>query len=242
LSVSGVLRVEDAKFEISAGSLGISAGANRALTVAPTGGTLHGTWSADQAVSTSDRRLKKSITPLYKAIAESSEMARDRSSGMGQRPAKSQKDSVVNWVLRELRPVSFTFKNGPEAKHSRYGFVAQELQQVLPDVVRKSEDSAEHLSVVYQDLIALLTLATQSLQEKMQLQESRLEKQHEKMQLQESRLEKQDKMLEKQSEMIEKLTRMFVELDRKLELRDQRFKDTMQQRSGESDFKETMHV
>merc|ERR1711912_15640 len=78
----------------------------------------------------------------------------------------SDKTAGVSWVLRELRPVSFKFKGGPEAKFSRYGFVAQELQQVLPSVVRTTDDN-QHLAVVYQDLIALLTLAAQNLQDRL---------------------------------------------------------------------------
>ncbi|OLP76524.1 hypothetical protein AK812_SmicGene43532 [Symbiodinium microadriaticum] len=76
-------------------------------------------------VSTSDRRLKKSIVPLYKAIETEGE--------------------------------------------------AQELQQVLPSLVRKVED--DHLAVVYQDLIALLTAAAQMLQEKVTKQEEKISKQ-----------------------------------------------------------------
>jgi len=84
--------------------------------------------------------------------------------GSAVRTTASERASTVGWVLRELRPVSFNFKDGPEAKYSRYGFVAQELQQVLPGVVRGQGE--EHLKVAYQDLIALLTLAAQVLQEK----------------------------------------------------------------------------
>jgi len=137
----------------------------RGLSVTPTGGVLHGTWLSDGVTVTSDRRLKKSIVPLYKAIAESANKAASASS----RPAGTEKASTVGWVLRQLRPVSFKFKHGPEGKHSRYGFVAQELQQVLPSIVRGQGE--KHLSVVYQDMIALLTLAAQVLQDKVNQQE-----------------------------------------------------------------------
>ncbi|CAK9010054.1 unnamed protein product, partial [Durusdinium trenchii] len=67
--------------------------------------------------------------------------------GQGQ----SEEAEGVSWVLRQLRPVSFKFKNGPEAKYSRYGFIAQELQEVLPSVVRSVQtDGREHLAVAYQ--------------------------------------------------------------------------------------------
>lgn len=202
LSVNGAIHLGNAntkiEYDTSTGKTEFTSDKYRGLSLDSSGGTLHGVWSADQAVSTSDRRLKRSIMPLYKAIAETTEMSESKGADFNQRPASAQKDSVVNWVLRELRPVSFSFKSGPEAKHSRYGFVAQELQQVLPAVVRSSKDSAEHLSVVYQDLIALLTLATQTLQDK---------------------LVRQEEKLSRQELVIEKLTRMVVELDSKIEQR-----------------------
>jgi len=151
------------------------------MSITSTGGTLHGVWTTDQTVTTSDRRLKRSIVPLYRALAESAPAPSPPASGLlrgGQVAAPisapnfgQQRDDIVSWVLRELRPVSFSFKSGPEAKHSRYGFVAQELKQVLPALVRGSGE--EHLSVIYQDLIALLAMAAQSLQAKVLLLERR---------------------------------------------------------------------
>jgi len=72
--------------------------------------------------------------------------------------AKAESRRAVDWLLRELRPVSFAFRSGPEAKFARYGFIAQELETVLPDLVRTDKDQKY---VVYQDLIAVLTLTSQ---------------------------------------------------------------------------------
>eukprot|EP00444_Apocalathium_aciculiferum_P054008 CAMPEP_0183601614 /NCGR_PEP_ID=MMETSP0371-20130417/180533_1 /TAXON_ID=268820 /ORGANISM="Peridinium aciculiferum, Strain PAER-2" /LENGTH=237 /DNA_ID=CAMNT_0025813707 /DNA_START=448 /DNA_END=1161 /DNA_ORIENTATION=- len=168
------------------------------MTIGPNGGILHGTWTADASVTTSDRRLKRSIVPLYRAISQSvprsQEQAQGRAEGSGgaaaaalrgssgqqpsatstRAPGKERADAI-SWVLRELRPVSFNFKDGPEAKYSRYGFVAQELQQVLPAVVRG--EGEEHLKVAYQDLIALLTLAAQVLQDRVNQLSDALQKQ-----------------------------------------------------------------
>lgn len=132
-------------------------------------GTLHGTWHADNLIMSSDRRLKNSIVPLYKAIAAETTQKASPGTATPQHAPGTEKASTVDWVLRQLRPVSFKFKHGPEGKYSRYGFVAQELQQVLPGVVRGQGD--RHLSVVYQDMIALLTLAAQVLQDKVNQQE-----------------------------------------------------------------------
>jgi len=59
-------------------------------------------------------------------------------------------------VLRELRPVSFRLKTGPEAKYLKFGFIAQELAHVFPDLVRADPTSGIQ-QVVYQDMIAVLT-------------------------------------------------------------------------------------
>ncbi|CAL1132415.1 unnamed protein product [Cladocopium goreaui] len=70
----------------------------------------------------------------------------------------SDRAKAVGWLLRELRPVSYHFKEGPEAKLARHGFIAQELEKVMPELVRDHKDRKH---VVYQDLVALLTLASQ---------------------------------------------------------------------------------
>ncbi|CAJ1400431.1 unnamed protein product [Effrenium voratum] len=141
----------------------ISGSAKRGITIKGDGGRLHGAWVADVAVSTSDRNLKNSIMPLYQTFHGRGGDTKDVSGG-------------VSWVLRQLRPVSFKFNKGPEAKYSRYGFVAQELREVLPSLVRdiKGDGSEGHLAVVYQDLIALLTAAAQMLQEKVSKQEAKI--------------------------------------------------------------------
>jgi len=146
------------------------------------GGHLYGTWSADNTVSTSDRRLKTSIVDLRRSLVtelspqkqeqapvSSAVVAGDRaawsSNAKDGPPKDADRAKTVSWVLRELRPVSFKFKKGPEAKYSRFGFIAQEVQQVLPSMVRDTADG-KHLAVIYQDLIALLTLAHQVLEDK----------------------------------------------------------------------------
>jgi hypothetical protein len=69
--------------------------------------------------------------------------------------------------------VSFSFRGGTEAKQGRrFGFIAQELQQVLPNVVRGS--GAEYRSVLYQDLIALLTLAAKQQQGELERLDTKL--------------------------------------------------------------------
>lgn len=123
--------------------------------------------------------------------------------------------NAVGWVLRELRPVSFNFKDGPEAKHSRYGFIAQELQQVLPGVVRGTGE--EHLKVAYQDLIALLTLAAQVLQDRVNNLQETVVHQSEVLTQQTEKLTQQSEKLTQQSDALTTLLGYYKELDNKLE-------------------------
>jgi hypothetical protein len=138
---------------------------NKRITIDATGGDLHGAWNSEATLTTSDRRLKTSIEPLYRTLA-----GQVRSRG-GESPAaplaatmqKPGGDAPVNWLLRELRPVSFRLKRGPEAKYLKFGFIAQELENVFPNLVRTTgvDDTK---SVAMQDLVAVLTLALQNLQ------------------------------------------------------------------------------
>jgi len=138
---------------------------NRGLSVSSTGGTLHGVWSSDNVISASDRRLKKDIIPLHETIkAEMDRAELASASDVGEKKEGSESAQAVSWLLRELRPVSFTFRRGPESKLARYGFIAQELERTLPSVVREKDD---YKHVLYQDLIALLTLTAQSQQERL---------------------------------------------------------------------------
>ena len=129
---------------------------------------MHGSWLADVHLTTSDRRLKTHITPLHQKMAEEMDSQEMANGTLAESNATAtidadvpydEKSSAVTWVLRELRPVSFSFKQGPESKFDRYGFVAQELEKVLPNVVRTSAENYKY--VVYQDLIALLTMSAQ---------------------------------------------------------------------------------
>ena len=70
-------------------------------------------------------------------------------------------------VLRELRPVTFFYKEEysayPERMH--YGFIAQEYQKVMPDATYV-DGSTNKLCIDTNELIALLVRANQELQER----------------------------------------------------------------------------
>lgn len=198
VSLTGPLRVSGSYVRYDSSKMEFY-NTNKAMSVTTDGGTLHGIWTAEATITSSDRRLKRNIAPLYRSLLsrmpDSADAADSRgdpdatdgtqdgadastsgrplrgTSGAahsdllgsakqeGKQKTQTTRSKTVNWVLRELRPVSFEFKSGPESKYARYGFVAQELERVLPNVVRNQE---QYKYVVYQDLIAVLVLAAQT--------------------------------------------------------------------------------
>lgn len=152
-------------------------------------GILHGQWFADVAPSSSDRRLKTNIAPLQQTLLSHMSRAKAKdieatdtsgvdasaSADVGGRAAggtetKNDRQEVVDWVLRELRPVSFSFRQGLDSKsmkqqgHQRFGFIAQEVERVAPNLVREAGGTK---AMVYQDLIAMITLAAQDHHERL---------------------------------------------------------------------------
>jgi hypothetical protein len=166
---------------LSGSTIGTGVGnGQKSITISTAGGTLHGTWSADNSLDTSDRRLKKDIMPLGKTLAEKMTRAQawadEGSDGVLPTTDEAQETTTaeaVSWILRELRPVSFKFRRGPESKYSRYGFVAQELARVLPQIVREI-DGYHH--VRYQDIVAVLTLTAQQQQDQLEALEKTVER------------------------------------------------------------------
>jgi hypothetical protein len=158
LSVTGATTIS--------GTVNLYHSGNRAMSTSATGGTLHGIWASDNVVSASDRRLKRDILPLDETIRAQMRKLDSGDADLAHPASDSASGSAhaVSWLLRELRPVSFTFRRGPESKFARYGFVAQELERVLPSVVREKDD---YKHVQYQDLIALLTLTAKAQQERL---------------------------------------------------------------------------
>eukprot|EP00913_Durusdinium_trenchii_P014966 g14038.t1 len=117
------------------------------------GGALHGLWYADHMLHISDRRLKKSISSLADDLDKRGQAAGIRQ-GSGRGAA---------WLLRQLRPVSYYFKRDVEAKHQRFGFIADEIAVTLPEVVQESSDEKKIKGIAYQDLIAVMVVSVQSL-------------------------------------------------------------------------------
>jgi len=135
-------------------------------TTGNVGGALHGLWYADHMLHISDKRLKKSISSLA-----------DNLDGRGQGAgvvAGSGKGAA--WILRQLRPVSYYFKRDVEAKHLRFGFIADEVASTLPEVVHQSSDGQKIKGIAYQDLIAVMVVNVQSLNARAEEAEGVIEK------------------------------------------------------------------
>lgn len=98
----------------------------------------------------------------------------------------SGQSPALTWILRQLRPVSYTFKNGADAKNVRFGFIADEIAQVLPQIVREipkrdtdeineeTDELGKKKGIVYPDLIAVLTTAVKEFSGQMKAMQSRL--------------------------------------------------------------------
>jgi hypothetical protein len=97
--------------------------------------------------------LKKDVAPLLSHVLQVPDGAEEEAA------------EPSAWLLRQLRPVSFTRTSSEKRS---FGFIAQELEKLVPDVVQplhagQSEDefTSDLKGVVYQDLIALLTVFAQ---------------------------------------------------------------------------------
>jgi len=151
------------------------------LTIETDGGILHGSWNLDAALITSDRRLKTNIVPLQRTLRDviaprGEQKVETSSKGVPAMPAsgKGAAGDGALWLLRQLRPVSYSFRKGQDSKFMRFGFIADELESVVPEVVRTGANKQveNQKAVVYQDLIALLAAASQSQQKLIEAQQS----------------------------------------------------------------------
>jgi hypothetical protein len=176
----------------SSGSLVATVGGNTVMTLSTSGGTLHGMWTADTVISVSDRRLKSNIKELVPTLEQNRQALQQGSTetettatvadGRGNRDR-----DPLHWVLRQLRPVSYSFKAGSDAKNIRFGFIADEMEKVLPQVVRElpqreRDGSAAEAGgspkkgIVYPDLIAVLTAMMRDFGSQLETVKSRVQR------------------------------------------------------------------
>jgi hypothetical protein len=139
--------------------------------IVPLQRTLRGIWGLSPEEIQAKERTRRPHT-LGVAASSSSGLRRALGAGVAATAASTSaaaadvEDSpaAAQWLLRQLRPVSYRFRQGSESKHMRFGFVADELESVIPQVVRSMGDKKvkDQKAVVYQDLIALLFSSVQA--------------------------------------------------------------------------------
>jgi hypothetical protein len=94
-------------------------------------------WAKGSNIATSDRRLKKNISKLEYGLKE----------------------------ILQLNPVTYYYLNYNQNKNLRIGFIAQELDSIMPNtVVVGSETDSSYLGVRYEEIIPILTKAIQEQQ------------------------------------------------------------------------------
>jgi hypothetical protein len=101
-----------------------------------------GMWVSDIAITTSDLRFKRDITPLNLELT------------------KRGNNTSATDALDSLRPVAYTMNSENQDSSRRFGFIAQELEKTLPDLVYNTSETGSK-GIIYEDLIALLTSALQ---------------------------------------------------------------------------------
>lgn len=111
------------------------------------------------ALSTSDARLKEEV--------------KDMSHGLAQ--------------LLKLRPVTFKWKDGKKNKGTQLGLIAQEVREVVPEVVQTNRASGM-LAIEYGALIPITIRAIKQQQEVIQRQEQLLQRQQKQLEEQEARI------------------------------------------------------
>jgi hypothetical protein len=76
-------------------------------------------------------------------------------------------------AIRRLRPVAFTWKDSADDR-PHYGLIAQEVGQVLPDLVIVGDDPERTLSLNYAEIVPVLVKAVQEQQEEIEAQDERI--------------------------------------------------------------------
>jgi hypothetical protein len=102
-------------------------------------------YAANGIIQTSDGRLKEDVNDMAYGLDE----------------------------VAELRPVSFEWRDSPD-DDIHYGFIAQEVAEVLPEVVEGSGVPGDPLGMNYAEIVPLLVSAVQEQQGQIEDQESQI--------------------------------------------------------------------
>jgi hypothetical protein len=109
-------------------------------------------WAANGVIQTSDERLKENVVPLKYGIAE----------------------------VMKLEPVTFSWINDTGERYP--GLIAQEVQMIMPEVVRGSADEESTLGLNYSELVPVLISAIQDLHREVSEQSLVIEKMEKRLQ------------------------------------------------------------
>ncbi|MDE1901832.1 MAG: tail fiber domain-containing protein, partial [Alphaproteobacteria bacterium] len=131
----------------------------------------------------SDRRLKKDITPLAYGL-----------------------DTVM-----QLRPVGFDWIKQTQEWQKRHqiGFIAQDVEKVVPEVVTTANDNMHTKSLAYAELVPVLTRAIQELHDWLEKLQHLFDVDHAEIQQLKSANENQAKQLQDQAKAIDELRHEF---------------------------------
>ncbi len=125
----------------------LSPSADNTYTIGKNGARWSEVWSANGTIQTSDLRLKKNIKPLTYGLT----------------------------TLLKLRPVSYQWKKQVDANRVRIGLIAQEVKELIPEVISGNE-SIEMLGMNYPELVPVLVKTIQEQQQKLADLKRRLKK------------------------------------------------------------------
>merc|ERR1712159_418358 len=76
-------------------------------------------------------------------------------------------DLPTRAITASLRPVAFRYKRGPEAKYTRFGFIAEEVAEEVPELVRTLPGGTS--GIVMSDIIAIIFAKVQRVEQKLAL-------------------------------------------------------------------------
>jgi len=124
---------------------------------------LHGSWTSEIEVSSSDLTMKENIRPLFETL----DTGASRGLLRGNSLATSSGGAAVDSLMQMLRPVSYNYKSDAKEK-VRFGFIADEVHEILPEVIRTDGSRDRMKGVVYQDIIAILVAQMQHMFKEME--------------------------------------------------------------------------
>jgi hypothetical protein len=114
---------------------------------------VNGDITANSVAGTSDRRFKTNIRPVENAIDK----------------VKALRGVYFNWNQKDFPEKDFGTQN-------ELGFIAQEVEQIVPEIVVKEKTKEEYRSVKYDKLVALLVEAIKEQQKQIEQLQAKVKK------------------------------------------------------------------